>query len=68
MKDPDIAELRSRLEDLKLEHRDLDGAISTLANQGPSDQLQIGRLKKRKLKLKDEITKIEDVLLPDIIA
>lgn len=62
------AELRSRLEGLKIEHRDLDGVIASLQHQGAEDQLQVSRLKKRKLMLKDEIIKLEDELLPDIIA
>jgi hypothetical protein len=61
-------ELRKRLEMLKVEHRDLDAAIDALSTAGPTDQLQIARLKKRKLKLKDQITLIEDYLIPDIIA
>ncbi len=65
-------ELRKRLELLKTEHRDLDAAIAALteASQqtGFTDQLQIARLKKRKLRLKDQIAAIEDSLLPDIIA
>ena len=66
------AELQKRLELLRSEHRDLDAAIDalTLAGQerGFTDQLQIARLKKRKLRLKDQIALIEDTLLPDIIA
>ena len=62
------AELRARLERLRVEHSDLDGAISALETVRPDDQLAIGRLKKRKLRLKDEIAMIEDRLLPDIIA
>lgn len=61
-------EMRKRLEILKIEHRDLDAAIDALLTSGSSDQLQIARLKKRKLKLKDQITQIEDYLIPDIIA
>ena len=61
-------EMRKRLEILKIEHRDLDAAIDALMAAGSSDQLQIARLKKRKLKLKDQITQIEDYLIPDIIA
>jgi hypothetical protein len=61
-------ELRKRLEMLKIEHRDLDAAIDALSDGGSSDQLQIARLKKRKLKLKDQIALIEDYLIPDIIA
>lgn len=64
-------ELRKRLELLKIEHRDLDLAIAALSNAGDGgfvDQLQVARLKKRKLQLKDRIAAIEDNLLPDIIA
>lgn len=61
-------EMRKRLEVLKIEHRDLDAAIDALTAAGSNDQLQIARLKKRKLKLKDQISLIEDYLIPDIIA
>lgn len=61
-------ELRKRLATLKIEHRDLDAAIEALRDAGSTDQLQIARLKKRKLMLKDQIAAIEDNLLPDIIA
>lgn len=61
-------ELRKRLEILRIEHRDLDAAIDALTAAGVPDQLQIARLKKRKLKLKDQIALIEDYLIPDIIA
>ena len=65
-------ELRKTLELLKTEHRDLDAAITALteAARGSTnaDMLQIARLKKRKLRLKDQIAIIEDTLLPDIIA
>lgn len=65
-------ELQKRLELLRTEHRDLDAAIAALTEAGQKsgfgDQLQIARLKKRKLRLKDQITIIEDTLLPDIIA
>lgn len=61
-------ELTKRLELLRSEHRDLDAAIAALNESGATDQLQIARLKKRKLKLRDQITLIEDRLLPDIIA
>jgi len=53
---------------LKIEHRDLDAAIDALTGAGSTDQLQIARLKKRKLKLKDQMTMLEDYLIPDIIA
>jgi hypothetical protein len=61
-------ELRKRLEYLRTEHRDLDAAIAALSGAGSGDQLQIARLKKRKLKLKDQIALVEDYLTPDIIA
>lgn len=60
--------LRARLAGLMQEHRDLDVAIAAMAEQGVKDQLQITRLKKRKLQLKDQIARVEDALLPDIIA
>ncbi len=64
--------LRKNLELLKTEHRDLDAAIAALTEaariSGFADQLQIARLKKRKLRLRDQIAIIEDMLLPDIIA
>lgn len=61
-------ELRKRLELLRVEHRDLDAAIDALTEAGGIDQMQVARLKKRKLKLKDQIALIEDYLIPDIIA
>lgn len=64
----DEDELRKRLAMLRTEHRDLDAAIDALTAAGSTDQLQIARLKKRKLGLKDRIALIEDQLLPDIIA
>jgi hypothetical protein len=56
------------LEQLKVEHRDLDDAITALRAQPMVDQLQIARLKKKKLTLKDRIMRLEDQLVPDIIA
>jgi hypothetical protein len=61
-------DLRKRLEVLRIEHRDLDAAIDALTLAGPTDQLQVARLKKRKLRLKDQIALVEDYLIPDIIA
>lgn len=61
-------ELLKKLALLKSEHRDLDAAIAALTESRPVDQLQVARLKKRKLRLKDQIAQIEDGLLPDIIA
>lgn len=56
------------LEELKQEHRDLDDAIEALRARAVADQLQIARLKKKKLALKDRIIRLEDQLIPDIIA
>lgn len=61
-------ELVRRLELLRVEHRDLDSAITALTDTPLPDQLAIARLKKRKLRLRDEISWIEDNLVPDIIA
>ncbi len=58
----------SRLVRLRQEHRDLDAAIEALRIAPASDQLQLARLKKRKLRLRDEIAQLEDQLIPDIIA
>ena len=60
--------LRQQLVRLKQEHRDLDSAIAALQAKTESDQLQVKRLKKKKLILRDEISEIEDKLFPDIIA
>jgi hypothetical protein len=59
---------QQKLKQLKIEHRDLDDAIQALAAKSAVDQLQIARLKKRKLILKDQIMRLEDQLIPDIIA
>ena len=59
---------RQVIELLKAEHRRLDEEIAALTEQGTSDQLEIARLKKRKLLLKDEIQVLSDRLIPDIIA
>ncbi len=61
-------EMRKRLAALRIEHRDLDAAIDALTATGSTDQLQIARLKKRKLMLRDQICIFEDYLTPDIIA
>ena len=65
---PSVNEMRVKLEELRSEHRDLDDVIQRLAETSPFNQLQIQRLKKRKLALKDQIIKLESKLLPDIIA
>ena len=60
--------LRQRLADLETEHRDLDDVIARITEAVIYDQLQVQRLKKRKLRLKDEIARIRALLVPDIIA
>ncbi len=60
--------LRQRLELLRQEHRDLDAAIEAMEATGRADVLAVRRLKKKKLALKDEISRVEDELTPDIIA
>jgi hypothetical protein len=64
----DMEAIRIKLEALKSEHRDLDEVIDRLLEKPPFDQLQLQRLKKRKLGLKDQILKLESQLIPDIIA
>ena len=60
--------MRERLGRLRTEHRDLDDAIAALLERQSADQLQVARLKRRKLALRDEIAMLEDMLVPDIIA
>lgn len=57
-----------RIQGLRQEHGDLEAAIEALQNATAVDQLQLARIKKRKLRLKDEISQLEDMLIPDIIA
>ncbi len=64
----DQAALRQKLANLRSEHRDLDEVIARVAERAPFDQLQMQRLKKRKLALKDQIAQLESRLVPDIIA
>lgn len=64
----DIDALRERLAQLQLEHRDLDDVIGRLSEAGTANQLQVQRLKKRKLMLRDMIARLESQILPDIIA
>jgi hypothetical protein len=64
----DPAAIVRRLTELKLEHRDLDAAIARLPTGPGSDELQLSRMKKRKLRLKDMITYLEDKLIPDLDA
>ena len=68
MDKPSKYQLRQKVEMLRSEHRDLDDVIAHLVEARPYDQLQLQRLKKRNLRLKDEILLLEDELLPDIIA
>ena len=65
---PDEVAARAKLAQLTQEHRDLDAAIDAMVAAGNPDLLALSRLKKRKLQLKDEITEINNGLLPDIIA
>ena len=61
-------ELARRIELMRVAHRDLDDAIAALTASAIRDELQLARLKRRKLRLKDEIAQAEDMLVPDIIA
>lgn len=64
----DEHDILEKIQQLRVQHRDLDDAISALIYSGTSNMLQIKRLKKQKLMLKDKIAQLEDQLLPDIIA
>jgi len=68
MSDPETERLRQRLQELILEHRDLDDVITRLSQDPFIDQLQLRRMKKRKLQLKDQITILRSRLIPDIEA
>ena len=68
LSDEERAEFAREVERLREEHRDLDAAIEALTAVGANDQLQLQRLKKRKLSLRDRISFLEDALTPDIIA
>ena len=68
MADQEQEQLLEKLEELRLEHRDLDDVIHRMHMTGGMEQMQLQRLKKRKLRLKEMITKIEDELIPDILA
>ncbi len=68
LNDEEIAAIRQKLEALRIEHRDLDDVIARLVNDHDQDELQIQRLKRRKLMLKDQITLLEQQLVPDIRA
>ena len=64
----ELHDIRQRVMDMKLEHSGLDQAIEQLVQSGAFEELKIKRLKKRKLQLKDEISRLENVLIPDILA
>lgn len=64
----DGIETARQVEHLRIEHRDLDAAIEALRGVAAPDEIQLARLKKRKLRLRDEIAMLEDTLIPDIIA
>jgi len=66
--EPSEEMLRARLADLRQEHADLDAAIQAVALSPLPDMMLIGRLKRKKLGLKDEITRLQDLLTPDILA
>ena len=68
LNDAEIADLRHQLQELQIEHRDLDLVIAHLTDSPPPDDLLIRRLKKRKLALKDRILHLEQMLVPDIPA
>jgi len=64
----DLVELYQQLEAMRLEHRDLDAAINALQEHHYADQIQLTRMKKRKLMLKDSISRLESKLIPDLNA
>lgn len=68
LNDAEIQELKEKLYQLSLEHRDLDDVIERLYEAAYVDQLQIGRIKRRKLQIKDTISRIESQLIPDLNA
>jgi len=68
MEDQETEAIKARLSLLESEHRDLDDVIARLTDSSVVDQLQLRRLKKRKLQLKDQITRLHAQILPDIIA
>jgi hypothetical protein len=65
---PDVEAIKARIAELKQEHQDLDAAVTALEAGARPDQIQIARLKKRKLALRDQVVLLEDQLTPDIIA
>lgn len=68
MDDQDRDDLKQRIRELKLKHHDLDCALRALAERPVVDQLQLARFKKEKLRLKDQITRLQSRLIPDLNA
>ena len=68
MVESDQDQLRAKLIELEIEHRDLDDVIRSVTEQGDFDQLKVSRLKRRKLALRDQIEVLRNSLIPDIIA
>ncbi|MGE5491810.1 MAG: YdcH family protein [Actinomycetota bacterium] len=68
LSDEEIADIRTTLQELQVEHRDLDQVIAHLIASPPPDELLVRRMKKRKLLLKDRILQLEQMLVPDIPA
>lgn len=66
--DSNTEDMQGRLAELMVEHRGLDDVIQRIASDPQMDQIQLQRLKKRKLSLKDQIARLENLLIPDIIA
>ncbi len=64
----DFDSIRNKVAELRTEHRDLDDVINRLTEDGGYNQVQVQRLKKRKLSIRDQITRLESQILPDIIA
>lgn len=68
MRSPDPVEIARQLEALRLEHRDLDDAISRMSDDPSCDQIRLTRMKKRKLQLKDAISRLQSRMIPDLDA
>ena len=64
----ELNSIRKRVVELKVEHRDLDDAIEVMIATGAFEELKIKRMKRRKLQLKDDIARLENTLIPDILA
>lgn len=68
LSEEELEEIRSRVEALRLEHSDLDQVINHLVHDKAFEELKIKRLKKRRLQLKDQLSRLENKLIPDILA